>query len=465
MNTAIPENIFRSNDIRGLVEVDLTNNIYYLLGKGYGTFIQQQGQDEIYVGFDTRPSSSDFAQAFIQGLVSTGCRVYNLGMVPVPVLYYSVTRTIKGFGAMVTASHLPAKYNGLKICYGSTSLSKGDILKIRDIIQNNDFLSKLGFIEDKINIADDYIDYIIKSLRIESKVKVVIDCQNGAASLIAPRIMEKIASVVDTVHCNISTNYPFDRPDPQVAGNLVNLQEHVVRSNADIGIAYDGDGDRFVVVDHKGKYISPDYILALFARDVLTSLQEKSEGKIVFDVLSSMTLFDEVQKNNGIPLWCKSGHSYIKQMMVKENALLGGESSGHMCFADRYLGYDDGIYASCRLVELISKIQTSLQLLIESLPRYITTPESRPFCPDNLKFNVIEKFKERLYSTEYTFTTLDGVEIYFPEGRGVVRAANTEPALSIRFEADNSVALNTHSTVIWRIIDESAKSLGFTLYY
>jgi phosphomannomutase / phosphoglucomutase len=458
----IPAHIFRGNDIRGLVGKDLDAETYTAIGKGFGTLIRSSGQSRVYVGYDSRDSSQAFAQAFAQGLATTGCAVRLLGMVPTPVLYYAATRDANAFGAMITASHLPATYNGVKLCRGSAALSQDAMTALRELVYGGEFTVEAGEVAPAEQIADEYIEYVLGTIQHPTSVKVVLDCQNGAASEIAPRLIGRLATLTATIHCDPQAGYPFERPDPQHAANLVPLQAKVRETNADLGIAYDGDADRLAVVDHNGEYVLADYVLALFARSMLAQ-PEHAGAKVVFDVLSSSTVYDEVLKRGGEPLWCKSGHSYIKQMMVKEGAKLGGESSGHIFFADRYPGYDDGIYASCRLIELLHTQKAALALQVQTLQLYVTSPESRPHCPDDRKRQVIEELKTALSGGEYQYTTLDGIEIYFPHGRGVVRFSNTEPALSVRFEASNPDDLAEYSAAIWHKLTTAARSCGVEL--
>lgn len=462
MATHVPAGIFRGNDIRGRVDTDLTAETYVLLGQGYGSFVRSKHQSLVYVGYDSRPTSRAFAEAFVRGLVATGCHVHLLGMVPTPVLYYAATREGKAFGAMITASHLPATYNGVKLCRGSASLDQQEARAIREAIQSEEFVIDNGVLHQDAQIADEYIAYVTASIPTRSQIKIVLDCQNGAASLIAPRLLKEIGTVVAAIHSDPDAPYPFERPDPQIPANLVPLREQVVATGADLGIAYDGDADRLAVVDSRGEYVLADYVLALLAADLLRA-PENSGAKVVFDVLSSQTLYDAVTRHGGTPIWAKSGHAFIKEAMVNEGAKLGGESSGHICFADRYLGYDDGIYTSCRLIELLDHAQQPLSALVETLSLYVTSPESRPHCPDDKKHLVIETFKQALRASGTSFTTLDGVEVPFPHGRGVVRASNTEPVLSIRFEASSAAELEQYSQSLWPRLREAAQAHGVTL--
>jgi phosphomannomutase/phosphoglucomutase len=282
-------------------------------------------------------------------------------------------------------------------------------------------------------------------------MKVVVDCQNGAASELAPELLEKLGMSVHRLHCDPTAPYPFERPDPQHSTNLGPLQKLVKEIKAKVGVAYDGDADRLGVVDDRGNHIPADRIVALFARDVLA---RNPGAKVVFDILSSQVLADEIGKNGGTPIVWRSGHSFIKDKLHDEGALLAGESSGHIFFADRYFGFDDGIYASCRLLELLSQSDKSLWQLMETVPRIFTSPEERPHCPDDKKFQIVKDIETAFRQDGYQLTTVDGARIQFPKGWGLVRASNTEAVLSLRFEAITADELRVYREIVWKKLAE-----------
>jgi len=395
----------------------------------------------------------------INGIVSTGCNVIDLGMVPTPVLYFSCTKYGTAFGAMVTASHLPGQYNGVKFTWGNLTLSADELTEIENNVRDESFVSGKGTIETNLTIENDYIEFVINSVSIHHKFNCIIDGQNGASSEIVKKIFPQIVNVQEFIHCDVNQPYPFLRPDPQIETNLQPLKRSVLEKHADIGLAFDGDGDRVGVIDNLGNFVPIDYVLALFARGILATTDGKG-ARVVYDVLTSQTLRDEILRNDGIPVEHKSGHAFIKSKMNLEKALLAGESSGHIAFADRYFGYDDGIYAACRLLELIDQSKQSLAELIASLPAYILSEEERPDCADSKKHQVIETLRAEIEDAGYKVSIIDGVKIYFPSGWGLVRASNTESVLSIRAEASNTPDLESYLDIIWAYILKSAQLNG-----
>ncbi|MDH4136657.1 MAG: phosphomannomutase/phosphoglucomutase [Anaerolineae bacterium] len=443
--------IFRGSDIRGKVGKDLTDKTAEQIGKAYGTYVRQKGGQKVYVGYDNRPSSNKLADGFADGLVTTGCRVIELGFVPTPLLYFVSVKDNGSFGAMITGSHLPVTSNGFKFCQGSRTLHGENIRQLYDIALEEEFISGDGSRSPSKSAVSEYVEYILQLKIHKSGMKVVVDCQNGAASELAPALFEKLGALVHRLHCDPTAPYPFERPDPQYSANLAPLQKLVKEVNADVGIAYDGDADRLGVVDDRGNHIPADRIVAIFARDVLA---RNPGAKVVFDILSSQVLADEISKNGGTPIVWKSGHSFIKDKLHEEGALLAGESSGHIFFADRYFGYDDAIYASCRLLELLSRSDKSLSQFMETVPRIFTSPEERPYCPDDRKFQIVKDIETVFRQDGYQLTTVDGVRIQFPKGWGLVRASNTEAVLSLRFEAMTADELKSYREIVWEKLAE-----------
>lgn len=448
---AINPAIFRGSDIRGEVGRDLTGGTAEQIGKAYGTYVRRKGGQRVYVGYDNRPSSNGLADAFVNGLTATGCRVIEVGLVPTPVLYFASVKDNGSFGTMITGSHLPVTSNGFKFCQGSRPLHGENIRQLYEIALEEAFILDDGSRSPSKSAVNEYLEQILQLKIHKSGIKIVVDCQNGAASEIAPALFERLGVSVYRLHCDLTAPYPFERPDPQHSANLGPLQQLVKEVNADLGIAYDGDADRLGVVDNRGDPIPADRIVAVFARDVLA---RDPGAKVVFDILSSQVLADEINKNGGRPIVWKSGHSFIKDKLHEEGALLAGESSGHIFFADRYFGYDDGIYASCRLLELVSRSDKSLSQLMETVPRMFTSPEERPHCPDDKKFQIVKDVQSAFRQGGYQLTTVDGVKIQFPKGWGLVRASNTEPALSLRFEAMTADDLRSYHEIVWKKLAE-----------
>jgi phosphomannomutase/phosphoglucomutase len=443
--------IFRGSDVRGEVGKDLTGETAEQIGKAYGTYVRQKEGQKVYVGYDNRPSSNELADAFVDGLVATGCRVIELGLVPTPLLYFASVKDNGSFGAMITGSHLAVTSNGFKFCQGSRTLHGENIRQLYDIASGEEFILGDGSRSPSKSAVSEYVEHILQLKIHKSGMKVVVDCQNGAASELAPPLFEKLGVLVHRLHCDPTAPYPFERPDPQYSAHLGPLQELVKEVDADVGIAYDGDADRLGVVDDRGNHIPADHIVAILARDVLA---RNPGAKVVYDILSSQVLADEISKNGGTPIVWKSGHSFIKDKLHEEGALLAGESSGHIFFADRYFGYDDAIYASCRLLELLSRSDQSLSQLMETVPRLFTSPEERPPCPDNKKFQIVRDIETAFRQDGYPLTTVDGVRIQFSKGWGLVRASNTEAVLSLRFEAMTADELRLYREIVWEKLAE-----------
>lgn len=452
--------IFRQYDIRGKAGEDLSNMTAEKIGKAFATYVNKTGKQTVYVGQDNRPSSKRLADAFIDGLVACGCCVIELGLVPTPVLYFASTRDSGSFGAMITGSHLPATSNGFKFCQGNQSLYGEIISQLYDIASKESFALGKGSRSVSRAAVQEYVEYIAQLKIQEPGLKVIVDCQNGAASELAPALLHRLGMSVNYLHCDTASPYPFERPDPQISANLAPLRKQVLAAAADVGIAYDGDADRLGVVDDRGNHVPADHVVAILARDVLA---ENPGAKVVFDILSSQVLADEIVRNGGVPIAWKSGHSFIKDKLREEGALLAGESSGHIFFADRYFGYDDGIYASCRLLELLSRSDKSLSQLVRALPSIFTSPEERPHCPDDKKFQIVEDFKAAFNREDYPLITVDGVRIQFPKGWGLVRASNTEAALSLRFEATDANELESYRAIVWENLAEIGRRHGVEL--
>ena len=453
--------IFRGSDIRGNVDRDLTDETVDRIGKAYGTYVRERGGRKVYVGRDNRPSSNRLADVLTSGLVACGCYTIDLGLVPTPLLYFASANDGSSFGVMVTGSHLPMTSNGFKFCHGSRTLHGKEIRQLYDIaVEERSVLSGGGSRSATDSVATDYVARILQLKLRRPGIKVVMDCQNGTASALAPTILAKLGATVHRLHCDPSAPPPFARPDPQDPAHLEPLCESVRALGADVGVAYDGDADRLGVVDNRGEFVSADRIVALLARDVLAS---HPGAKVVLDVLSSQVVADEVRRHGGTPIMWKSGHAFIKDKLHQEGALLAGESSGHIMFADDYFGYDDGIYASCRLLELLSRSDRPLSQLLGSLPHMFTSPEARPGCPDDKKFQVVEDVKVAFQQAGYPLTTVDGVRIQFPRGWGLVRASQTEPVLSLRFEAMTESDLVSYREIVWQRLSEIAGQHGVNL--
>jgi len=446
--------IYREYDIRGVVDKDLTPEITKRLGQGFGTHMAQLGRKNLVVGRDGRLSSPVFGEALIKGLISAGCNIVDIGVCPTPVYYFSIFHLNKDGGMMVTGSHNPPEFNGFKVSVGKSTIFGEEIQKLGRLIEKGEFVNGKGNLS-KFEVIKPYLDYIKKNIYLEKKMRVVIDAGNGTAGVVAGPLLRDLGCEVEELYCEIDGRFPNHFPDPTIPGNLKDLIDRVKKSHAEVGIGYDGDGDRIGVVDDQGNIIWGDQLMILFAREIL---KHQKGATFVAEVKCSQNLFTDIEKHGGKAIMWRTGHSLIKEKMKEEKAVLGGEMSGHIFFADRYFGYDDAIYASCRLAELLSKTDRKLSQLLEDVPKTSITPEIRVDCPDEIKFKVVEKVRDELRKT-YSIVDLDGVRVQFGDGWGLVRASNTQPALVLRFEALNEKRLQE----IKKLVEEKVKSAASSL--
>jgi phosphomannomutase/phosphoglucomutase len=422
--------IYREYDIRGVVDKDLTPEVVRRLGQGFGTHMVKLGRKDLVVGRDGRLSSPSYGERVIEGLMSAGCNVVDIGVCPTPVYYFSLFHLDKDGGMMVTGSHNPPEFNGFKVSVGKSTIFGEEIQKLGRLVEQEEFAFGKGNLAN-VEIIRPYQDTIKKNIKLDKKLKVVIDAGNGTAGIIAGSLLKDLGCEVDELYCDIDGRFPNHFPDPTIPANLKDLIGRMKKMGADIGIGYDGDADRIGVVDDQGNIIWGDQLMILFSREIL---KYKKGATFVAEVKCSQNLFTDIEKHGGRAIMWRTGHSLIKEKMKEEKAVLGGEMSGHIFFADRYFGYDDAIYASCRLIELLSKTDKRLSQLLEDIPKTFITPEIRVDCPDEIKFKVVEKVKEELRQT-FSIIDVDGVRVQFGDGWGLVRASNTQPVLVLRFEA------------------------------
>lgn len=422
--------IYREYDIRGVVDRDLTPEIVRRIGQGFGTYMARSGRKSLIVGRDGRLSSKTFSEALIEGLLSTGCDVVNIGLCPTPVYYFSIFHLNKDGGMMITGSHNPPEFNGFKVSVGNTTIFGKEIKELGELIKRGEFEKGKGHLIEQ-EIIPAYQEYIKKDIHLQKRLRVVIDAGNGTAGPVAGPLLKALGCEVEELYCEIDGRFPNHFPDPTIPENLKDLIERVKKNQAGVGIGYDGDADRIGVVDNQGNIIWGDQLMIIFSRDLL---KHHPGATFVAEVKCSQNLFQDIERHGGRAIMWRTGHSLIKEKIKETKALLGGEMSGHLFFADRYFGYDDAIYASCRLVELLSKTEKKLSQMLEDLPKTYITPEIRIECPDEIKFKVVEKVKEDL-KREYPIIDVDGVRAQFKEGWGLVRASNTQPVLVLRFEA------------------------------
>ncbi|QJA06700.1 phosphomannomutase/phosphoglucomutase [Thermosulfurimonas marina] len=424
--------IFREYDIRGKVGEDFTPEVVRAIGRAYGTVIKRRGGRRVVCGRDGRLSSPELQEALIEGITSAGVSVANIGLTPTPVMYFAL-HYFEGYdgGIQVTGSHNPPDMNGLKICVGKETIYGDQIRALYTLIEKEDFESGQGSVTE-LEALGPYKDYLVQNIRLSRPLKVVLDPGNGVCALTAPEVFERLGCEVTCLFCEVDGTFPNHHPDPVVPENLKALREKVVETGADFGVGYDGDGDRLGVVDEKGEILWGDQLMILFAEKVLSV---HPGGLIIGEVKCSQVMYEEIERLGGRPLMWKTGHSLIKGKMKETGALLAGEMSGHIFFADRWFGFDDGVYASLRLAEIVSERSEPLSAWRARLPQTYSTPEIRVECPDEIKFRVVEALTRRLKEEGLQVIDVDGARVVFPDGWGLVRASNTQPVLVLRFEA------------------------------
>jgi phosphomannomutase / phosphoglucomutase len=437
--------VFRAYDIRGLAEVDFDKDFAFLLGRVHGTQVAENGGQRVSVGRDCRATSDPYAEAIIAGLAAAGLHVYDIGVCPTPLLYFSLFHLDVDGGIQITASHNPSEYNGFKICLGKDTLFGQQIQEIRAKMERQEFRDKPGGQVERYEIVSPYHQRLLADVsKLARPLKVVIDAGSGVGGPIAPPIFKRLGCQVWEIACVPDANFPFHHPDPTVPENLHMLIDKVKQEKADVGIAYDGDADRIGAVDEEGNILWGDELLILFSRDVL---KRNPNAIIISEVKCSQRLYDDIAKNGGRPVMWKAGHSLLKAKMKETGALLAGEMSGHMFFKERYFGFDDAIYASLRLLEILAQSSKPLSRLLADLPKSVSTPELRVDCPDEKKFAIAARATE-YFRQHYEVVDIDGVRVQFPEGWGLIRASNTQPALVLRFEATTQAKLDEYRALI-----------------
>jgi phosphomannomutase / phosphoglucomutase len=444
MTDSVNPNIFREYDIRGIVDLDLTDDIVQKLGKAFGTYMLRNGAKSLSIGGDVRLSTERFREQLISGLTSTGVDVINIGRVPTPVQYYSMHILPVQAGIMITGSHNPPDYNGFKLTLKNSPVYGDEIQKIREIIETGQYESGKGQLSSE-SIIDRYMNNIVSNIKIEKPVKVVLDSGNGAGALVAHDLFRKLGVETIDLFDTPDGTFPNHHPDPTVVEYIQELIATVKRTGADLGIGYDGDADRIGVVDENGEIIWGDRLLIIFGREIL---KNHPGAKVIFDVKCSQALPEMITRFGGEPVMWKTGHSLLKKKMKETGAPLAGEMSGHLFFADRYMGFDDAIYASARMVELVSKSDKKVSQLLNDAPKYFSTPEIRAEAiDDNEKFRIAKEARE-YFSKQYKVNDIDGVRILFDDGWGLVRASNTQPVLVLRFEALSQERLDEISDLV-----------------
>ena len=422
--------IFRKYDIRGIVETDFTPDVVANLGMAFGTYIKRSGGNQVSISGDIRLTTPRLIEYFSQGLLDTGITVLDMGIVPTPANYFSMFHLDVDGAVQITGSHNPPEFNGFKISYRGGAFYGDQIQHLKELIENSDFERGEGDIE-KVDIMKPYQSMLKEKITLERPLKVVIDCGNATACLSAPQIFNDMGIDTTELYCDVDGTFPNHHPDPTEDHNLVDLVKEIKLGDYDFGVAYDGDADRVVAVDEKGGIIRSDILMTLFLPEII----QNSGDSIVYDVKCSQALEDMILKYGGNPVMWKTGHSLIKDKMKELNVNFAGEMSGHIFFADDFFGFDDAIYVSLRLAQLLSRTDQSLSELTAEIPVYYSTPEMRLKCSDDEEKFKISRKADEYFTTNYDCSTVDGVRIKFTDGWGLVRASNTQPVIVCRFEA------------------------------
>lgn len=434
---------FREYDIRGIVGTQITETDVVRLGRAFGTYMAQQGKNRITLGRDVRPSSAAFREALLEGLLGSGLRVIDLGVCPAPVLYFSLHHLHVDGGVMITASHNPPEYNGFKICNGPDTIFGAEIQRLRRIMEQGDFVQGKGDLSF-YDVVTPYRQHLVANIQLKQPLRVGLDAGNAVGGPVAVPLLRELGCEVHELYCEPDGTFPNHQPDPTVLENLRDLIALVREEGLDVGVAYDGDCDRIGVVDEHGRVVYGDRLMIIYAREILT---RRPGAVFISEVKCSKSLYDDIEKRGGKAIMWKTGHSLIKSKMREVGAALAGEMSGHMFFADRYYGFDDAIYASCRLLEILANTGKRPSELLDGVPDTVVTPEIRVECPDDIKFPLVERLKEH-FRRSHPIIDVDGVRVLFEQGWGLVRASNTQPALVLRFEAETEAELRQYRQTV-----------------
>ena len=447
--------IFREYDIRGIVDADLDEEVYETIGRAFGTYVKDHGAKVVSLGRDCRLSSPEYSRAMTMGITSTGIDVVDIGMVTTPMLYFSLYNLPVDGGVMITASHNPGEYNGIKLCLGKDSVFGEEIQKIRKIAESGKFRTGSGKASET-SVEEKYIEFLKSNVEIKPGLRLAVDYGNGMVGVIGPRVFREFGCDVKELYATPDGTFPNHHPDPTVEENVAELAATVAGEVFGLGIGFDGDGDRVGVVDGDGRIIWGDMLVLIYARDVLS---RKKGAEIIGDVKCSNRLFEGIEQAGGKPVMWKTGHSLIKNKMKMDGAALAGEMSGHVFFADKFFGYDDALYAALRLLEIISSTGKTVPQLLEGVPPAVSTPEIRVDCPEDIKFPAVELVKKKL-SEKYKVIDIDGARIEFPDGWGLIRASNTQPVLVLRFEALSEERMSEIRSIIEQALASAMEELS-----
>lgn len=466
----INEKIFREYDIRGIAGRDIDRDVAFSLGNAFAALLKSVNPDAgaVSVGRDVRQSSEELAAGLIEGILSTGIDIVDIGICPTPLQYFSIFHLNLDGGVMVTGSHNPPEYNGFKISIGKDTIHGADIQRLKDISAGQALPPKKEGRVRSYNIVDAYKNYMLKEfsfLKSEKfrRLKITVDAGNGTAGIVVPDILAGIGCDIIPLYCEPDGAFPNHHPDPTVVEHIRDLIKETVRSKADIGIGYDGDADRIGVVTGCGEIVWGDHLMIVLSREIL----KKNPGtKIIGDVKCSQLMFDDIKKNGGIPIMWKTGHSLIKQKMKEEGALLAGEFSGHIFIKDRYFGFDDAIYTTLRLIEIMKTTGNDISALLSDVPKTCNTPEIRIDCPDSKKKDLVRAAVERFLRHKETqgaphmikdLNMTDGVRVVFEKGWGLIRSSNTQPVIVMRVEAEDELSMNNYKDFLERELKEAVE--------
>ena len=449
---SIDSTIFKAYDIRGIVDKSLTEDAVYRIGLAIGSEAQDQGEQHIYVGRDGRLSGPKLIKALTQGLLDSGCDVTDVGMVPTPVLYFAAYELGSGSGIMLTGSHNPPNYNGMKMVIAGTTLSGDSIQRLKQRIDNNDLKRGQGQ-RAELDVVPGYIKRVTSDVKLSRPMKVIVDCGNGVPGAVAPALLRSLGCEVTEMFCEVDGSFPNHHPDPSQPENLQDLTQALQSQPADIGLAFDGDGDRLGVITPEGEVIWADRQIMLYAKDILA---RNPGGEIIFDIKCTTHLPKVIEGAGGKPTMWKTGHSFIKAKLKETGALLAGEMSGHIFFKERWYGFDDALYTAARLLEILSKDERKASAIFAELPDSVNTPELKLDMEEGEHFKLIERMLANATFDGAVITTIDGVRADWEDGFGLARASNTTPCIVFRFEATNEEALQRIQNDFRKLVQEHA---------
>ena len=446
----INPHIFRFYDIRGITNQDLNPEIANLIGKAFGTYLLERGTKDVLVGRDSRATSRSYQDALSQGLLSTGCNVVDIGLILTSFLYFARQHYQIDGGVIVTASHNPPEWNGFKLCHGLNAIVEGEIQKVKDILISEKFKSGKGNIKS-LDVVPAYFDAVGERVKLNRKLKVALDCGDAAPSVFIPKLLEKLGCEVVATHCDVDSSFPRGALDPAKIGHYKDLIKVVKDNQADVGVLFDGDGDRVGFVDEKGKVWLGDTVLTLLVRDIIP----KNPGrKVIVEIKDSEVVVEETKRLGGIPIFWKTGHALLDHKVSEEDAILCGEMSCHYWIRDDWYCFDDAPYALARVLKIIANSEKSLSELGAELPRYKVTPEYRIDCPEEKKFQVVEELVEYFRPKCYKVVDVDGIRGYIEDGWFLIRASNTQPLLVIRAEAKTEEGLEKIKKILKTKLDQ-----------